>query len=218
MLDSLTQRSKPIILTSCISLLFTLSAYCLPVKAKETKEKTTTEQATKSEQEKSPIELLIEQGDMYFDWAMKYKADKDDRSTEYFDKALELYLEVYNGYGYDDVEFLDGNFGKTLELTKNYDLAIEIYLKKLKEKPDNCSLHNDLAVFYRFKEMYKKSEQEFITAIKLDPFNESPYYNFALLRFDEKRYSESKELLRKVLKLDPEHKNSSILLNYLNKK
>ena len=64
MLDSLTQRSKPIILTSCISLLFTLSAYCLPVKAEETKEKTTTEQATKSEQEKSPIELLIEQGDM----------------------------------------------------------------------------------------------------------------------------------------------------------
>ena len=208
MLEKIRDNCKTVAVVGCASLLLGLGSYLPSVRAEETKP---TEQV-----EKSPIELLIEQGDMYYNWGVDLQAKKDDRAPAYFSKALELYLNVYNGYGVDSVEFLDEKLCPSLYVCRQYDLGIKIFGKEIEEKPNDPILHNDLGALYNAKGMMKEAETEYLIAIKLDPNDVSAYYNLARLKCQQKKYKQSRFIVNKGLEINPEHKNLKGLLKYLN--
>ena len=73
-------------------------------------------------------------------------------------------------------------------------------------------IHNNLAVIYAIKGLYREAEKEFAQEIRINPQYGDAYFNLGMLYRNTGRVSEAIRMWRKVLDIDPHHRLSALAL------
>jgi len=92
---------------------------------------------------------------------------------------------------------------------KKFDLAEQYLRSGLRLKPNDAFLHYDMGVFLTFKGYSDSAASAYEQALVLKPDLSVAQTNLGLIRFNQRRYTESRSLLEKALPTDP--KNPAIL-------
>ncbi len=119
-------------------------------------------------------------------------ADKAEAFT-HFQRAVELNPanpEVHN------------NLGLGYATRGQMDLAIEEY-KKVISIRDDAAVRTNLAVALGTVQRYAEAEEQYRTALQMDPGNASRYANLGYVLMQQKRVEEASEQFRKALQIDP---------------
>ena len=96
------------------------------------------------------------------------------------DEAIAQYKEAVRIKG--EVMALRGNLAAALMEMQRLDEAAEQYAIMLKEMPKDPNLHAAMGVIYARNKRYAEAKQEFETALRIDPMNQSLQQNYELLR------------------------------------
>ena len=143
-----------------------------------------------------------------------YNQKKYKTSILFFDQATKL--SPYN------LKFLD-KYGNNLILIDQFDDAKLIFQSIINENNQYVSAYNNLSRLY-FKQYLLSgyegdknlSNYYCDIALNLDPINKKGLLNKIDLIIIEKKYSEAKLLLSKIIDIYPDEKDAKLLLNKLN--
>jgi len=95
---------------------------------------------------------------------------------------------------------------------KKYDLAI----KEAQKESDKAKKFNYLGIIYSKKGDFKKSEEYYNKAIKIDSKNFKALYNLAVLKTKMRKFTEALELLNELEKKYPKNTNIKIKKSWVN--
>jgi tetratricopeptide (TPR) repeat protein len=93
---------------------------------------------------------------------------------------------------------------ESLVARKQYDDAIDTYMKCLALSPRDATLYNRLGVAYHRKQDLGLARNNYEKAVKLDPGYAEALNNLGTIAFTEKKYSKAIRYYRKAVKLKPE--------------
>ena len=138
----------------------------------------------------SRTDLLLNLADFYF-------------RKEYFKEASEVYLTLLKKDG-NNAEIYQ-KLGYCYQKQKDYDLAINAYLKADMIKPDNVWTNRHLATCYRVKKDYNKAVAFYKKVEEVQPENRSLLFNTGSCLAELERYEEALQYFFKLDFVDPEN-------------
>ncbi len=94
----------------------------------------------------------------------------------------------------------------------NYEKSAELYLKALKETPNNFNFYRELAIIYRHTGEQIKLKQIFNDGLKVNPDDKYFLVNAGWMNFKDKKYAEAEKQFEKVFNKDK--KNANIAFMY----
>ncbi len=94
----------------------------------------------------------------------------------------------------------------------NYEKSAELYLKALKETPNNFNFYRELAIIYKHTGEQIKLKQIFDDGLKVNPDDKYFLVNAGWMNFKEKKYAEAEKQFEKVFNKDK--KNANIAFMY----
>ncbi len=166
-------------------------------------------------------------GNMYRD------AGRFDEAIVEFKHALQLcdtYIDAHNNLGvtYRKKGMLNeavSEYQRALQLNPHYpyahnnlgvlyakadllDLAIAEFKKAISNKPDYFDAHNNLGATYIRKGLDEQAIQACLEAVKYNDRYKDAYYNLSAAYFNNKQPDKALETAKKVLSLDPNHRNA----------
>lgn len=80
--------------------------------------------------------------------------------------------------------------------------AERIYLKLLKEQPDDATLYNKLGLVYLEDKDFKDAKSALLQALKLEPENDTFYNNLGLLYYEMGHYENAIEAYEKSISIN----------------
>ena len=190
---------RPILVSACVVLVFSFSAYSWERAGVHLNEKTLWSACLKKNEASWQAHNHI--------GAVLYGEQKWMEAGPHFARAVELKPdnpEVHNNLGLvlwkygrheeaiaqyreavrikGDVMMLRGNLAGALMEMKQFDAAAEQFLIMVKEMPNDCGAHANLGVIYAQTKRLPEARREFETARQLDPNNPSYGQNLEILR------------------------------------
>lgn len=105
-----------------------------------------------------------------------------------------------------------GNLGAMYYLEGKYEAAVYEYRQALDLNPDQKMIHSNLGLILTVQKEWDRAEDEFLIEISKNPSYVDAYYNFGLLRYNQGREKEGRQLMEKVLDMDPEHAQAREIL------
>jgi tetratricopeptide (TPR) repeat protein len=100
-----------------------------------------------------------------------------------------------------------------ISIQKDYDSAIDAYLKSLSMEPENCTVLNSLAYSYLGKQDYEEAIEAVSKAIALEPEDAEYWDSRAEIHEAAGNYAKAAADARKALKLDPDKESSQEILD-----
>ena len=94
----------------------------------------------------------------------------------------------------------------------NYKKSAELYLKALKETPNNFNFYKELVVIYKHTGEEKKLKEIFDNGLKVNPNDRYFLVNAGWMNFKGKKYSEAEKQFEKIFSKDK--KNANIAFMY----
>jgi tetratricopeptide (TPR) repeat protein len=91
---------------------------------------------------------------------------------------------------------------------KNYEKAIEYYLKSIEADPKFAYPYNGLGIVYNDQKNQEKAIEYFLKSIEVDPKFAIPYNNLGIVYYDQKNYEKAIEYYLKSIELDPKDADS----------
>lgn len=115
--------------------------------------------------------------------------------------ALSLLNEIKDPAWKDDAKITEG----TLYFQKgNVDASEKAFLEAKKADPKNSDVYINLGGIAKLKKDYKKAEEYFKTAVKLDSSNVMAYGQLSMIYGEQKKTKEKIAVLKKMLQLLPQ--------------
>jgi len=190
---------RPIVVSACVVLVFSFSAYSWERAGVHQSEKTLWTACLKRNEASWQAHNHI--------GAVLYGEQKFEEAAPHFARAVELKPEnpeVHNNLGLvlwhfghrqeaiaqyreavrikGEVVMLRGNLAGALMEMKQFNEAAEQFLIMLKETPNDPGLHASLGIAYAQAKRFPEAKQEFEKAMQLDPNNPSIKQNYEILR------------------------------------
>lgn len=135
---------------------------------------------------------------------------EDKKAADYLNRALEIdperndvRLALYHletGWGPFEEELSQA---RDYELQSQYTEAEAIYLKLLRENPNNLGIEYRLGRLYGWMERYRESRYYLQKVIAADPYYTDARVAYAYLLYREKRYSVAAREIETILRKDP---------------
>ena len=134
---------------------------------------------------------------------LNFSAGQYKDSLEKNPDNLYVLAQLGNTYFYlGDIYSSQGDETKAIE---NFELAVEIYGRALELEPDNVDIHINRGIAAFRCDDLDMSENDFQTAISLDPSYARPYYHYGeLLFFGKNRPKDAILQWERVVKLNPD--------------
>lgn len=93
------------------------------------------------------------------------------------------------------------NVGLIHQENKQYDLAVEKYLKAIKINPDYAGVHNNLGIVYQITGKYDEAESEYQQAIRYNPHLAQAFDNLGGLYYLQGKYEQAGKAFLSAIKL-----------------
>ncbi len=101
-------------------------------------------------------------------------------------------------------------------LVGDYDSAVKILKKALKQQPDSAEIYERLGSYYKDMADYEQSVAAYQRAIQLDPKNKLAYYDlYDIYYFKLRDRTRAKKLLKKLLEIDNNDKFALMQMQFL---
>ncbi|MFV0340288.1 MAG: tetratricopeptide repeat protein, partial [Parachlamydiaceae bacterium] len=95
-------------------------------------------------------------------------------------------------------------FGQFYHGIKNYEKAIDTYLKGIALDPDSSELQASLGLVYLSTKEYTKAESAFQQALKINPLNPDALAGLGNVQMVHEQYEEAEKLMKTALGIDPD--------------
>ena len=141
--------------------------------------------------------------ELYMSLAISYlKLHDFDRGNEYFERALEIRMELNDDAGMS-IDYK--RFGDFYVFKGEYIEAIEYYREAIRIDPDLAAAHSNLGNLLHGLKRYDEAEREYRETIRIDPDHAAAHYNLGNLLKSLKRYDEAEKEYKEAMRIDPNH-------------